>query len=217
MNDYVTPRVAAKHFGIGVNILREWEQSGQIECIKTKPINGQRRYNLNSYKNPITKPIQSTPNQMSYDHVKRKESYCYCRVSSLKQKDDLGRQEEYIKSIYPTFKIIKDIGSGLNFKRPGLISLLENTARGCVQEVVVTEKDRLCRFGFDLLFWMFSFYGVKLTILGEDKSSPDDELAKDILSIIHVFSCRANGRRRYKKGKKEEVDNEENKEDGDSD
>ena len=217
MNDFVTPRVAAKHFGVGVNILRDWEKSNQIECIKTKPINGQRRYNLNSYKNPITQPISSISNQPINETNNRKESYCYCRVSSLKQKDDLGRQEEHLKSIYPTFKIIKDIGSGLNFKRPGLISLLENSARGCVKEIVVAYKDRLCRFGFDLLLWMFTFYGVKITILGEDNISPDEELSKDILSIIHVFSCRANGRRKYKKNKKEEIHNKTYEENSNSD
>ena len=97
---------------------------------------------------------------------------------------------------YPGHTVISDIGSGLKFKRKGLLSLLELCERGLVQEVVVASKDRLCRFGFDLVAWFFERQGVRLLVLEQDDKSPEAELAEDVLSVVQVFSCRWNGRRR---------------------
>jgi len=214
MDEFVRPKNAAKHFGVGLPILRGWERDGKIKSIRTKGINGHRRYNISSYKNSNIEPIFNESRSIQNDNIKQlnvtKKKYCYIRVSSNKQKDDLRRQEEYIKSIYPTYEIIKDIGSGLNFKRAGLISLFEESARGCVEEVVVAYKDRLCRFGFDLIFWFFTYYNVKLTILNKNNQTPDEELTGDLLSIIHVFSCRANGSRKYKKKENNEENTKQN-------
>jgi predicted site-specific integrase-resolvase len=100
---------------------------------------------------------------------------------------------------YPNFTIIKDFGSGLNFKRKGLLKLLQGAIEGDFQTIVVSHRDRLTRFGFDIFQWLFDYYRVKLVVLDPNIGSKEQELCKDLLSVIHVFSCRANGARRYKK------------------
>jgi predicted site-specific integrase-resolvase len=208
MNDgYSTPREAAAHFGVAVCTLRQWEEAGLITGIRTK--GGHRRYDINSYKNPDPKSIlrdretrdiqEEIRVQGSRQGTEERDVICYSRVSSRKQNADLTRQVEYLKSLYPSSISVTDIGSGLNFKRVGFLSILERASKGTVREVIVAHKDRLCRFGFELVLWFFSKYGVKLTVLEEDRTSPDEELSKDILAIVHVFSCRANGRRKYKR------------------
>jgi len=94
---------------------------------------------------------------------------------------------------------ICDIGSGLNFKRKGLQTLLELCFKGLVSEVVVAHRDRLCRFRFELLEWTFNKHNARLVVLDQGNSSPEDELASDLISIVHVFSCRINGKRKYRR------------------
>lgn len=79
------------------------------------------------------------------------KSYIYCRVSSDKQKNDLFRQEQYLRSLYPTHDLIADVGSGINFKRKGLQTILDRSVKGLVGEVVVAYKDRIAIFGFELI------------------------------------------------------------------
>ena len=128
-------------------------------------------------------------------------------VSSNHQKEDLQRQIDFIKLTYPNSKIIKDIGSGLNWKRSGFNSLLEQVHSGNVKEVVVTYKDRLCRFGFELVEWIFKKANVKLVVLGSDTSTKDmsRELSDDLLAITTVFVAKHNGQRAayYRKQRKE--------------
>jgi len=129
---------------------------------------------------------------------KVKRNIYYCRVSSHQQKDDLKRQIEYMKKEYPTYEIIKDIGSGLNFKRKGLKKLIKYTINGEINEVVIAYKDRLCRFGYELIKHIIEEYsGGKIIKLTE-------EMTKDLVSIINICSARINGLRKYKKKVKEE-------------
>jgi len=139
MNEFVTTKEASKILGITPTTLRRMDKAKQIITIRTS--GNKRLYNVQQY-------IHS---QLStQDNSSDKVSICYCRVSSNGQKDDLQRQVEYMQEKYPTHQIIKDIGSGLNYKRKGIKTILEYAHRGIIQEVVVTYKDRLCRFGFEL-------------------------------------------------------------------
>jgi putative resolvase len=124
---------------------------------------------------------------------------CYCRVSSGKQRDDLARQVSSMQERFPDYEIVTDIdiGSGLNFKRPGMRALLESHVRGDVQEIVVAHRDRLARFGSELFDLVLQVHGGKLLVLDQQSLSPEDELTRDLLSIIHVFSCRLHGLRKY--------------------
>jgi len=123
---------------------------------------------------------------------------CYCRVSSGKQKDDLERQIKYLKEKYPSAEIVKDIGSGLNFKRKGLTTILDRAMCGEVITLVVAYKDRLARFGIDLIRQVLEKHGGGLVVLNEVTHSPEEELVNDICSIVHCFSCRLHGLRAYK-------------------
>jgi len=185
MVNFVTTKKAIEILGIHPNTLRNWDKNKKIECIRT--VGNTRLYN-------VTKFLKDNNNSID------KEKICYCRVSSNKQKDDLKQQSEYLQSRYPGHRIIQDIGSGLNNKRRGLCSLLELSMQGKVEEVVVTNKDRLSRFGFELFEFIIKRNGGKIVVLNESTiKSPDEELIKDLLSIIHVFSCRLYGLRKYKK------------------
>jgi predicted site-specific integrase-resolvase len=127
----------------------------------------------------------------------------YTRVSSSKQKNDLDRQTAFLQNKYPNHIVIKDIGSGLNYKRKGLLKLLELSFKGLVGEVVVYSKDRLCRFGFELVEWLLLQNDSKILVLEQIDKSPEQEFSEDILSILQVFACRWNGKRKYTDKNKE--------------
>ncbi len=127
--------------------------------------------------------------------------------------DDLERQKSYFKSRYPNHKLITDIGSGLNWKRKGLKTILDLAMQGNIDEVVVSHRDRLCRFAFELLEWIFLRCEVQLVVLNSQTGqSSDSELADDILSIVHVYSCRQMGKRRYRSKKNSVVSESETEE-----
>jgi len=183
---YVSQKEACKFFGVSTSTLRRWDKQNKIKTIRT-PSN-YRRYDISS--------VKQTKNKNSI--VMSKKKMCYCRVSSKKQMDDLERQKDYLKSKYPNHEIISDIGSGINWKRKGLLSILEQSDKGLIEEVVVAHKDRLARFAFELIQWLLEKNGCKLVVLNEPISE-EEKLTDDILSIIHIFSCRKMGMRKYKK------------------
>ncbi|KAJ3064733.1 hypothetical protein HK102_008119, partial [Quaeritorhiza haematococci] len=127
----------------------------------------------------------------------KRERFLYCRVSSPGQKKDLESQISALQPAFPDHVLIRDIGSGLNFKRKGLKRLLERVMSGTVEEIVVTHKDRLCRFGFDLIESMVNTFGGRILVQNHAVRTPEEELTQDLLTIIHVFSCRLYGLRRY--------------------
>lgn len=216
---YLTTTKAGKYFGVSRDTLAKWELEGRIQCYRTKPgYSGHKRYDVNSFKGTESSSVQFKPSSIEVKlsspeekETSNEKGVCYCRVSTRSQADDLNRQAELMQQRFPTFKIIKDFGSGINFKRKGLLRLLEGAIERNYSTVVVSHRDRLTRFGFELFEWLFSRYGIKLLVLEPDSGSKKSELCKDLLSIIHVFSCRANGARRYKK-KEPELSSEEKEE-----
>ncbi len=103
-----------------------------------------------------------------------------------------------MQSRYPEAEVIKDIGSGLNYKRKGFKSLLGRAMRGDKLEIVVAHKDLLARFGFELIEWVIQQIVGKIVVLKQTNLSPEQELTNDLFSILHVFSCRMYGLRNYK-------------------
>lgn len=187
-----TPKQLSKHFGVTPQTLKDWEINGTLKCNKTK--GGHRRY------------IYTAPEVLKPNNDKSKKKYIYARVSSAKQARDLQRQVASLQSSYPTFEVIKDIGSGINFKRRGLVTLLDNVFGGNVSEVVVAHKDRLTRFGFELFKHIFEYFGVSITVHSDTGiEEPIAELAKDLLSIVTVFTARYYGSRTYKVLQKNKV------------
>lgn len=197
MNDekqFISVKEARKILGVTSNTLRAWAEKGKITAVTTP--SGNNIYDKQSIFNAIgiSNPIQE------------KRKIAYCRVSSLKQKEDLARQKSFFRSNFPSFEIIADIGSGINWKRKGLLSILESAMQGNISEIMVAHRDRLCRFAFDLFKFIFESNKVKLTVLNEEKSeSESTELADDIISIIHVYSCRSMGKRRYKNKENKDI------------
>jgi len=190
MNDYtnyIDSREACEFFQVSISTLRKWDREGKIDTYRTP---GKHRRYSTQLSTKISRNIVTDV---------QKQKICYCRVSSPHQKNDLQRQKEFLQSKYPDYRIVQDIGSGINWKRGGLKTILELAMQNKLETVVVAHKDRLCRFAFELVQWVLETNNVELVVLDESICSTEQELAEDLLSIIHVFSCRQMGKRRYKK------------------
>ncbi|MEQ9551200.1 MAG: IS607 family transposase [Coleofasciculus sp. G3-WIS-01] len=185
---YVPLREAVKRLGLHKNTLRKYADNGIIPSIRNPA--GQRMFDVEAYLGASAGSA----------------TICYCRVSSPKQRDDLARQVAYMQSLYPRAEIVKDIGSGLNFKRKGLRSLLDRLLKGDKLTIVVACKDRLCRFGFELIQYLVEQNGGNIVVLDQTVYCPQSELTQDLLSIIHVNSSRMHGLRKYGKKIKEDTD-----------
>jgi putative resolvase len=186
---YLSAHQTTKKLGISSDTLRRWLKQGKIAA-KTSP-SGTRLYDISSF----FPELASKNVNPAATTTTTKKGYLYARVSSAKQKEDLERQKQLLLSRFPAYELLSDIGSGVNFKRPGLKALLERTSRGMVSEVVVTHRDRLCRFAFDLIQYIFSLHATKLMVLFDEATSDEHELSQDILAINTVFICRMQGRR----------------------
>ncbi len=194
-DEFVNTKKAVQLLQITSKTLRIWDKENKIRTIRTP--SGIRRYNLKDIQNILSCSI--SPEEQRKEN---KQKVCYARVSSQKQMDDLNRQKDFFKTQFPDHILVTDVASGINWKRKGLQALLEHSMSGNISEIVVAHRDRLCRFAFELLEWIFKKNGVKLVVLnGNNEQSEDQELADDVLSIIHIYSCRKNGKRRYKKDK----------------
>ena len=193
-------RRAKDTLGISAQTLRKWADNGLIPSIRTP--GGVRLYNISGFLDK-----KSSANSA--------KSICYCRVSSKGHTNDLERQVKFMSEQFPEHTIISDIGSGINFKRKGFLSILNMASQGMVKQVVVAYRDRLCRFAFELVEWMLQRYGVELVVLNQNvESSGQSELAEDLLSIINVFNCRVNGKRKYAREKRENEKEQEDRKTG---
>ena len=131
---------------------------------------------------------------------KNKINICYCRVSSKKQMSDLKTQIKKMKKKYPKHIIIKDIGSGINMERKGLKKIIKMAIDGVIGELVVTYKDRLARFGYELIEWLIKTYsnGEIKVIHKKDEQTPEEEITSDIMQIMNVYVAKINGRKSNK-------------------
>lgn len=189
---YVPLRTAAKHYNVSKQTIVIWAEKGDLDFIALP--SGQRRFRIRGDGNTqLTTAVTDQP--------RAKVNICYCRVSSNGQKDDLKRQIEYMRIKYPGWEICSDVGSGLNWKRTGLKTVLRRCMQGDVGAVAVAHRDRLARFGYELIEYVLEQCGVKLLCDHEAVHvSKESELVEDILSIVTVFSARIHGQRHYKKG-----------------
>jgi putative resolvase len=156
---YLPAKKAAEILGYHPEHLRRLAVDGKIETIRTK--GGHRRYNVEAFIRGKSSPTLTT--------------ICYCRVSSAKQKDDLERQVAFMRSIYPNAEVIRDIGSGINFKRKGLKALLDRLLEGDKLSLVVAHRDRLARFGFELIQYLVESNGGEVVVLDQTVHSPTEE------------------------------------------
>ena len=135
MKHYKTPRETSEILGISIDRLRRLAENGTISTIRTP--GGQRRYDVQGY---IDAQIRADITTIGY-----------CRVSGKEEAEDLAFQVAYVQKYYPEAEIIRNFGSGINFKRKGLLSLLERLLRGDKLRVVVAHRDRLTRFGGEVI------------------------------------------------------------------
>jgi putative resolvase len=185
---HVKLKQAVELTGLHPNTLRKYANEGKITTIRTPY--GQRLFDCESF---LAAP-------------RTDKVILYCRVSSAKQRKDLDSQIASLVSLYPQAEVIKDIGSGLNYKRKGLKAILERASSPDKFTLVVAHKDRLARFGVELIEHMLAVNGCQLLVLNDEvrKSDPQRELTEDLLAIIHIFSCRLYGQRRYSNNQKQE-------------
>ena len=190
MSKYYSINEFSKILGVSAQTLRNWDNNGKLHPHHTSS-NGYRYYSheqLNQVMN-----IKPNLNRIVIG---------YCRVSSNKQKDDLERQIEdmklYLTSQGKPFEIISDIGSGINYKKKGLKELIRRISQNKVEKVVVLYKDRLLRFGFELVEYIASLYNCDIEIIDNTEKPEQEELVEDLVEIITVFSCKLQGKRANK-------------------
>lgn len=191
MNKFLSIKEAASMLGVSTQTLRRWEKSGKLTpTVRTK--GNQRRYDPATFF-----PIRSE------DKIGKRPTIAYARVSSHDQKEDLQRQKEmlemYCSSQGWSFEIIADLGSGMNYNKRGLKKLLEMILECKIGRVVLTHKDRLLRFGAELIFSLCEARGIEVVLINQGvEPTFEEELAKDVLEIITVFSARLYGARSHK-------------------
>lgn len=187
MSKYYSINEFSKILGVSAQTLRNWDANGKLHPHHTST-NGYRYYSHEQ----LNQVMNVKPN---LDRV----TIGYCRVSSHKQKDDLEHQIENVKTYLiakgQPFEIISDIGSGINYKKKGLKELIKLITQNKVEKVVVLYKDRLLRFGFELVEYIASLYNCEIEIMDNTEKSEQQELVEDLVQIITVFSCKLQGKR----------------------
>ena len=191
-SQFVKISKAAEFFNVSHRTIYRWRDNNQIVW-KLTP-SGQYVYKISE--------LQTTTSSNT-----TRSKFIYVRVSSRKQVDDLQRQRHFLQSKFPSHSIISDIGSGLNFKRRGLLQLLQLVMSSSVEEIVVSSKDRLCRFGFELIEWLCHQHDTKIVVLESlENTNTEQQFVNDVLSIIQIYTCKWNGKRRYTtKDKKNQI------------
>ena len=183
---------AARMLGTTPGQLRKWESTGEL--LPTRKTHGGTRY----YAVADLLGYHSDPAAAL--------TICYARVSSHDQKADLDRQQAALEAYCATkgwrTQVIRDLGSGMNYRKKGLQELLEMILRRRTERLVITHKDRLLRFGAELVFTLCELQGIEIVIIHQgDQPSFEEELAQDVLEIITVFSARLYGSRSHKSKK----------------
>lgn len=194
MDQLVSRKEVLKVLKIHYHTLNAMAERKEIEMIR---IGHKRMFNLDKYlRNKGLIPTD-------------RKFICYCRVSSHKQKEDLDRQIQQMKSVYPTYEIVSDIGSGLNFDRVGLNKIIDIAISGKLEVLVVAYKDRLARFGFDLIELLIDKYshGKVLVLNKQEEATPQEEITRDLMAIMNVYVAKINGLRKYKPKIKEMIKN----------
>ena len=196
--EFIGGKEASKILGVHQRTLYQWEEKGEIETIRTS--GNKRLYNVKKYLASKIKVDNLCDNLNDLDTNNEKLNICYVRVSSQNQKDDLERQKLLMKTKYPNYIIIEDIGSDLNFNKRGINKIIHLGITGKINELVVAYKDRLTRFGFELIEEIITKYSNgKITILNKtEEISHEEELVKDMMAIMNVYVAKMNGLRRYK-------------------
>lgn len=192
MSKQYKPHEIAELLNISVVTLQRWDRSGKL-IAKRNP-SGRRYYTEDQFPELFTSPDNT---------INARSIVGYTRVSNRNQKDDLENQKLFLQSEISkrglrVDEIITDIGSGLNYNRPHWNKLIDRVINREISTIFITYKDRFIRFGYDWFEKFCNKFGTQIVVLNEKNTSPQQELVDDLISIIHVFSCRIYGLRKYK-------------------
>lgn len=192
------PKEMAQKLGVSISTLQRWDREGVLKA----------------YRNPKNRRYYTEEQYLNYMGMsddKKRKVVAYSRVSSRNQKDDLNNQFNFIKNYCNAKGIIvddymSDICSGLNYKRKNWNKLLDQVMNNKIETIYITYKDRFIRFGYDWFENLCHQFDTQIVVLNDKTTSPQQELVEDLISIIHVFSCRIYGLRKYKTDIKEDDD-----------
>lgn len=209
MDEFVSGIKASEILGVHQRTLYLWDKKKIIETIRTP--GGKRLYNVKKYLESLNKNISNVKNvnnPIINSKLQNKNNYIYARVSSMGQKNDLERQIKVLLNLYPDYNLITDIGSGMNLNRRGLRKIIDESIKGHINNVVIVHKDRLCRFGYELIEDIIHKYSNGKIIIIENNPNKEvkEELVDDVLQIMNIFVAKLNGLRKYNKVKK--IENE---------
>jgi putative resolvase len=180
----------AERIGKSVSTLRLWDKNGTLPAKRTAT--GQRYYTDGDYYRALRINLPETA----------KKTVLYSRVSSHSQKPDLANQKLALESFAAGRGLevtdhYSEVGSGMNFHRPKFLQLMDEVEKGEVATIVIAHRDRLVRFGFEYFEERVKAHGGQILVLNAESLSPEEELTQDLLTILHVFSSRMYGLRRY--------------------
>ena len=179
----------ADKIGKTIQTLRNWDKNNTFKTAYVTT-GGTRYYSQEQLNNFLGLKIKTKIN---------KKIVGYCRVNSTKQKDDLERQIENVRTYMIAkgyqFEIITDIGSGINYNKKGLNQLIDMITNSEIEKVVILYKDRLIRFGYELIENLCEKYGTTIEIIDNTERTEEQELVEDLIQIVTVFSCGLQGKR----------------------
>lgn len=189
MNNKYRIHEFAQRIGRSTDTVRRWEREGKF--IAKRLPSGQRYFD----ESDVRLALGGSP--------EKKSTVVYCRVSSAGQKDDLASQvaamETYcLAGAITVDQWIQEVGGGMNFKRKRFLELIDRIQRGEIAKLLVAHKDRLMRFGFDLFQHIAVENGCEIVVVNQESLSPQQEMVEDLMAIVHTFSCRLYGMRKYK-------------------
>ena len=191
------PKEFAELLGVSVKTLQRWDREGILKANRTPT--DRRYYTYAQY-------LQFKGIQTEHD---RRDVVIYARVSTRNQKDDLQNQVKFLKQFCNAKGMIvnqcmEEFGSGLNYNREKWNKLLEDVMENNIKTIVISSKDRFIRFGYDWFEKFCEKFHTKIMIVNNEALSPNEELVQDMISILHIFSCRLYGLRKYKNQIKED-------------
>lgn len=162
-------------------------ERGEIETVT---VGKRQKYNVEKYLK-----------DHSLNSFTTRRKVCYCRVSNKNQNEYLTKQIEEMKINYPSYEIISDIANGLSHNREGLQKILDYIIKGELELLVISHKDRLSKFGYEMIEWMMKEYsrGTILILNNSNEKTPPEEIADDILSVMNIHVTKVKGLRKYVK------------------
>lgn len=191
LSKHYKPKEFAELLNVSVITLQRWDNNGKLKAFRT-PTN-RRYYTYEQY--------------LEYKGIHKKnndrKTIIYTRVSTANQKDDLKNQVDFLRQ-YANAKgmiideVIEDYGSGLNYNRKKWNKLIDECMTNEIDTIIITHKDRFIRFGYDWFERFLAKFNVDIIVVNNESLSPQEELVQDIILILHIFSCRIYGLRKYK-------------------